>query len=588
MIQSEWLQGQIPSFEQRDTLKLNKELKSFSKKNKFSKFIYRLALKSSVENNYPITKQIKTRSLTSDFSSTEGKIIRSVYIYTLDPAGYDVRDTLIKPTGVIKKTINATHKKTASYVIRDLLLFKPFEPFDSLVFTESERLIRNKIYVRDVKLSATVTPGKDSVDIYVYVLDKWSIEVKYEKTETRTTASLNDRNFVGWGHSLLNTYQSEFGVESYDATYIIPSLSNSFIGAFFHYYTDKLKNESIGIGLEKLFYSPLTRWAGGFSFSKNTAMIPDFLLQNTVRSTLVDAWGGYAIPVYKSAGDRSTNAIFTARLLANRIPKTQTPVNDSLSKESKTLMLTGIGMAKRTYRHDIYLYKFGYIEDVPVGWNAGLIAGYQQQFLQSYLYTGITLSYGNYFNGGYVRGQLDYGTFFNSGEATNGAYLCAVNYFTPLLKLGSWYFRQFIRPEILSGIHRNENDFVNINNENGIQGFQSDLLKGKSKITVSILSQAYAPWMVLGFRFGPYLSAEMGMLADDNNSFKRSRLYTQVGIGVLLKNEYLVFNSFQVSFAFYPIIPGQGNNLLKFNSYRITNLGFNDFDLGKPQEIEYR
>jgi len=47
-------------------------------------------------------------------------------------------------------------------------------------------------------------------------------------------------------------------------------------------------------------------------------------------------------------------------------------------------------------------------------------------------------------------------------------------------------------------------------------------------------------------------------------------------------------NSFQVSLAFYPVIPGVGENIFKLNSFQSFDFGFRDFETGKPARVEYR
>jgi len=62
-------------------------------------------------------------------------------------------------------------------------------------------------------------------------------------------------------------------------------------------------------------------------------------------------------------------------------------------------------------------------------------------------------------------------------------------------------------------------------------------------------------------------------------------LYSQIGLGVLIKNEHLVINTFQLSIAYYPMIPGHGQNIVKVNSFRSADFGFQDFEIGKPSVV---
>jgi hypothetical protein len=78
------------------------------------------------------------------------------------------------------------------------------------------------------------------------------------------------------------------------------------------------------------------------------------------------------------------------------------------------------------------------------------------------------------------------------------------------------------------------------------------------------------------------------MLGDEGTRFKNSKVYSQVGVGVLIKNANLVFNTFQLSISFYPLIPGLGQNIFKTNSFKTTDFGYRDFEFGKPAMVVYQ
>jgi hypothetical protein len=151
-----------------------------------------------------------------------------------------------------------------------------------------------------------------------------------------------------------------------------------------------------------------------------------------------------------------------------------------------------------------------------------------------------------------------------------------------MFKIGNWHVRQFIKPQVIIGINRFPYDSLTINNENGIRGF-SGSSRGTKKIVVTLQTQSYAPWKVLGFRFGPFLNCSLGMLGDAPSGFRNGCVYSQLGIGALINNEYLVLSDFQLSVAYYPTVPGSGYNVVKFNAYRTFDFGFRDFIFGKPE-----
>jgi hypothetical protein len=72
------------------------------------------------------------------------------------------------------------------------------------------------------------------------------------------------------------------------------------------------------------------------------------------------------------------------------------------------------------------------------------------------------------------------------------------------------------------------------------------------------------------------------MLGNAKSGFNNSPIYSQLGLGTLIKNDYLVLSNFQISVAYYPSIPGSGYSIVKFNSFITTDFGFGDFIFGKP------
>jgi len=65
-------------------------------------------------------------------------------------------------------------------------------------------------------------------------------------------------------------------------------------------------------------------------------------------------------------------------------------------------------------------------------------------------------------------------------------------------------------------------------------------------------------------------------------------LYSKLSLGVLINNDYLVFNSFQISFSFYPSIPYEGTNLFKTNTLKNDDLILPDFQIGQPIIVPFK
>jgi hypothetical protein len=222
-----------------------------------------------------------------------------------------------------------------------------------------------------------------------------------------------------------------------------------------------------------------------------------------------------------------------------------------------------------------------------VGRAFAVIAGMQVKGNESRWYYGAKTFWGNYYNWGYLSANMEYGTFYKGGPQESSI-TGGITYFTGIHRLGRWKFRQFIKPQFTIGINRAEKDQLSLNNDAGIRGFNSTGPFGTHKIFLVLQTQSYAPWDLLGFRFGPYFVCTAGMLGNEYSGFRRSPLYSQFGIGFLIKNDFLIMNSFEISVAYFPYIPGVGNNVIKPNPYHTTDFGFRDSDIGKPTVVSYR
>jgi len=121
-----------------------------------------------------------------------------------------------------------------------------------------------------------------------------------------------------------------------------------------------------------------------------------------------------------------------------------------------------------------------------------------------------------------------------------------------------------------------------------MDGFNSSSLSGTRRMILTLQTQSYAPWNFIGFRFGPYLNLSFGMLGDAETRFNDSNVYSKIGLGVLIKNDHLIISTFQLSIAYFPSIPGNGQNVFKANSFRTVDFGFRDFIIGKPAVVAFQ
>jgi hypothetical protein len=583
-----------------DSVKIYKKIENYSKKNKFNRFVYRLLFKSERNPSGDQNNARKRFLIKKNFDRNEGKIIREIRIETLDPFGYAVDNYKDVPNKGFEKFGNSLHLKTKNWTIRNLLLFKKNEPLDSLVAEESERLIRKQRYVRSVIIKPVEIPNcKDSVDISVRVLDSWSLIPTGAISSSRGDFEITERNFMGLGHEIKNNFTRRFddGNKAYDAQYTINNIKNTFIKTTFSYQNDLNNNITRSARIERQFFSPLTRFAGGAYFENRFYIdsLPDatgdFKNQNFKLQTQ-QYWIGHSFKIFrgKSEDSRTTNLITTFGYKnVAYFNKPTLQYDPSQFFASEKLYLASIGLNTQKFAEDKYLFNFDIIEDVPYGQVYEITGGFQEKNNNRRTYFSGRFAYGDYFSFGYLGTNIELGSFYNSGITEETTLRIETNYFTNLLSIGSWRIRQFIRPTLVIGNNRAQiiKDRITISDGNGISGFDNPLINGTKKLFTSFQTQTYLPGNWHGFHFSPFFNMTFGLLGDETNRMLNDKVYSIFSLGALINNDYLVFNSFQISFSFYPTIPFQGTNIFRTNTFKNNDLTLSDFQIGEPTIVPY-
>lgn len=579
-----------------DTTKVYREIETYSKRSKFTKFVHRLIFEPVAKEKPKKSKFQKT--IKTSYAKYECKVIRNVRIVTLDPFGYSETDTLKKPKKSNDRIGNALHYKTHEFAIKNVLLYKNNDLLDSLLVKESERLIRSQRYVRGVA-TRIESVHSDSVDVYIRVLDSWSLVPDFSTTTSNSTFKLTERNVLGTGHELSGTYRESLTSKdnSFSTSYSVPTIFKTFIRANLNY--QKEVDGSFGkfINFERPFFSSYSHWAGGVYFDQQYKKLilnsADLVAQpQSYKYNSQDYWLGYSFPFLhgKSEHNRTTNFFATARHLQLNYSEQPDAAFDEYSVYSSEKQFLGsLGFASRKFIQDKYLFNFNVTEDIASGYIYSVTAGNQLKNDKNRFYLSGRFALGRFYPFGYLSTNFEYGTFFSKGKTEQTVLNWSWVYFTNLIEIGDWQFRQFVKPQLILGINRSNsnNDRLNLNGDTGIQGFDAVSFLGTKKMLINFQTQGYSPWNVFGFRVNPYLSYTMGMLSGSDNTFHRSKLYSQIGAGVIVSNDFLVFNSFQFSFSYLPSIP-DGGDVFKTNSIRTYDLTLPNFEIPKPSTVSYQ
>ncbi len=577
-----------------DSSAVYKDIQTYSKKNKFTKLLHKLIFE-------PVNvKRKKKRVLPRIQQKFEGKIIRNITIETLDPFGYSDTDSNREPKNWAEKTGNRIHLKTKKLAIRNLLLFRENKPLDSLLINESARLIRSQKYIRSVRIDLKLSEkNSDSVDVFIRAIDSWSLIPKGSISSSRSSFELNEKNFMGIGHEFKNKFTNRFsdGKNAYNLDYTVPNIKNSFIKTTFKYNIDLDNYYGKSIDINRPFYSPFAKWAGGIyfdqQFRKDTLQDTNLVYaQQNFKYNSQDYWIGHAFSIFKgnTEKNRTTNLIVSGRYLNINYIESPTIAYDPVDfYSSEKLFLSGIGITSRKFIQDKYIFRNGIIEDVPIGKIYGITGGYQYKNHKGRFYLGGQASFGNYYDWGFLSTNFEIGTFFDKSSTSQTTFSFQANYFTHPIELGKWKLRQFIKPQVIIGLNRLDaiGDQLTINENYGIQGFNSAVY-GTKKMMLTLQTQAYSPWDLWGFRLNPYFNYSIALLGNDQIGLLDSKAYSKIGIGLIINNDFLVFSSFQLSLSYYPSIPGSGQNIFKTNAFETSDFGFQDFELAKPRTVIFK
>jgi hypothetical protein len=592
-----------------------KALQELSGRSRFTKILHRILFHPVLVEKIPEATIERLRA--NSFSPAEGKVIRRIRIKTLDPFGYSLYDTTKAPTILPLKVANGLHGMTREGVIRNLLLFRENQKFDSLRVRESERLVRGRRYVRDVFFMA-VPVSRDSVDIDIRVMDVWSLIPSVSRSNTQLFLGLTDINFAGLGNSLAaDTWWRRPGHENITHLhYQMPNIRNSYININVQYlfslnsnlteimtfrryfyipvsynpqylFSDN-KNIVRSIEASRAFFSPFIKWAGG-AFIGQMMTTQSYISQDTLRylsayTNVRDFWLGRSWKLdLDETGTRITNIVLTSRIVSVKSPSRPQQAIAANIFNTHQYYFGGISLSSRKYVLDKYVFNYGKTEDVPVGRIFGITVGIESQQKNRY-YLGLNAGWGSYNAYGYLGTHLSYGTFKGQTGFQQGIFTGRINYYTKLLTFGDWKLRQFVKTSFVFGINRSPAD--NLPLKVGIKGFEAIESRALNVTVVSLQTQSYAPWDLAGFHFGPYLFAHLGFLKGEPMQVRNNRFYSLLGIGVLIKNDYLMFSTFQLSLSFYPFIPDSGYNLFRMNGYKTTDYGFMDFETTKPGIVD--
>ncbi|HVD98215.1 MAG TPA: hypothetical protein VNB90_08405 [Cytophagaceae bacterium] len=607
---------------QTDSVKVYKQIRKYAAKHKFTQFLYDCFFTTPKPPLTPVTSNSKSLSNKQKKADPNakyvGKNIREVNIEVYDPFGHSVNDTLTYPMTLLQKAGNRAHLKTRHRIIRNLLLFKKEQKLDILKITESERILRQASFVSDARIYVKPVEGSpDSVDVRVVVQDLWSIEAWGEITSvTSGSLSFEDYNLAGIGHQFYQDVSHDFSdnTTNLESNYSVNNISHTYISSNV-YYRKIRDNNQIGASLNRPFYSPLAKWAGGVSVV-STWKFYNYYVKDSVEKTptnpadstsalgldsvlhkapveylVTDYWIGRSFNPHKSntIDNRSRN-IGVAVRYSNTQFQTRPgfDIDTGHVNLNSTLYIGSVSYSVRKFYKDKFIYRFGANEDVPEGLLIQTLYGVSvRETYKLRHYLGFEIAKGKHYEKfGYISADFVYGNYFNAGVKDDATINFTLFYFSNLLKVGRWQVRQFINFKTVYGINKTYKERISLNSID-MYGLISNPTTGTRKMFLNLETVMYTPYNIIGFRFAPLIATSMGIIDNGKGSFLYNQIYQTYGAGILFRNENLLINTFKITVAGYPYT-FNGASHFKLNPSITLVLRVNGFAMGRPTPVSYQ
>lgn len=580
----------------RDTLRYEyTKIKDFAYKAKWTKELYKMVF---VNPHRGYLNVMRTQNSEERFKAYSGKVIHDISIVVLPPYGTSVYDTAYfeEDMGWLKNLANKTHMKTAEKVIRRQLTIKPGMLLVPFELVQNEILLRRLDYIDDANMIVTEDPDNPAqVNVTLICKDQLSWGATVESNFLNSfDIGLENKNFMKLGH-VLNYEFSYRGTKDKKWGNELEYKVNSLWGTHINirgYYRNDYREKEVFVDVERQFLTNRMKWAGGMGVGRvfYSDDLPDRnvnRLEELFNYHYQDVWLGksFLLPYRYSYNQNMflTGRFFTT-LFNNRPLVTDDTNHLYYNRRDYFAAFTYIKM--KYYKANL-IYDFGRTEDIPTGLMLSLTTGYEKSEFDNcgYIAGECHYSHFNKYDERYYALEAALGSYVNEDGFTRGTLKLGASHISNLCSWGSFKFRFYNDVHYVKGIRRYPGDFLYMEDRN-IRGFSSDTLRGNQKLSSSLATTFFLPYIKKGFRVSISSFCDFGVIAADNKKLVHSKTYWGFGVGVNLRNDNVVIKNISFRFAVYPTIPEDGRSFQAILSS--GNRGsFYDYHVTKPQVIQY-
>ncbi len=551
----------------KKTSKFYDTLQSKAHKRRFTREIYDKIILNNYSENSSLVQTIRG---IDQYNVFKGREIRNIEIIQIDIFGPTIEDTSLRAETRIEKTGNRLHINTHKRVLQNKLLFEKGDILNPVIISDNERLLRELPYIQDVRFIIKKVPYTNSVDVFIIIKDLWPVGfgVDLNSLQSATTGIWN-KNVFGMGHEISYQTHWDFGENphvGHSGKYFFNNIGRTFLKASVAF-ENRFQTDALKLTIGRGFFTPEIKYAGGYIYENFRAIrdirLIDSVMQNVELSYNFNSiWLGRSFPFSRSnlATKGRSNIIFSARWMDYRYFRGP-ELSDNLfyNYQNRSLFLISLGFSQQAYFKSNLINGFGDTEDIPYGSLLTITAGHEWSAIQNRQYLGLGYAKGKYYkNAGFIYNSLKLGGFITT-RLEQGVFSYSFDYFSPALITGQLLFRIYAAANYKKGLSRNYDEFLEISNRYDVRGLSSDTLKGYEKLSFNLEARMFSPRHFYGFRPVYYIFADFGLINYTSDRFLINPWNSSIGIGIRFRNERLVFNTFQIRLAYFPLSPTEAD-----------------------------
>lgn len=573
-------------------------LKSKANNRKWTKELYNVIILPP-KNDQDTIKTLPTKQKYEEYN---GLTISQISFVKLNPFGTSIYDTSAYRSGRLNNIANTIHIKTRDPVLERHLLIHEREKINPLTLADNERIIRELPYIEDVRI--LIIPdslNSQLAEVVIITQDRWSKAFFLDlKKLDAGKLDIWDRNIFGSGHEVqasLHWDRQRNNFFGYEAFYINKNILGTFVNSRV-YYTSVFDTHSYGFSLDRPFFTPDIKYAGGVNMFK-TSTIDKVWFSDTLRKEenihfkTMDAWlaRSFSLGSGASYSEKRKNITLASRVFRTVFLERPSEVELKVFPEyhTRTLWLNSLSYSVQEFYRSKLIYSYGQTEDIPLGWMADFTFGLENNEFENRYYSSASLSHGGFFlKIGYLGGQVSLGSYITAEkELQQGVIQVNFNHFSNLFIIRQYKYRYFADFRYTRGVNRFGTERLNVSDKEGVRGLSLEYLNAQQRINLKLEGVLFAPSKPFGFQFAYFGFMDFTLLGTDNVALKDMDAFSGVGAGLRIRNERLVFPTIQFRFAYYPNIIGL-NFADYFHFSGEKKLSPPDFRPGKPVIIPFQ